>query len=76
MEEFAGARQLDVHQLIVPDLTLRERLFLQRDVVGKSREELVAGLGFKRAGEIEVADFLENYKRYYRFYPTLLTADV
>lgn len=44
--------------------------------MSKSENELVSELGFDAAGRIKIADFLKNYKAYYRFYPTLLNADV
>lgn len=65
-----------IHNLIVPDLTLRERLFLEREVVSSTPEDIVTALGFDSAAGISVANFLENYRRYYRFYPTLLAADI
>jgi hypothetical protein len=38
--------------------------------------DIVKKLGFEKAGEIEVVDFLNNYRQYYRFYPTLLSSDL
>jgi hypothetical protein len=65
-----------IHKLVVPDLTTRERLFLEREVVSKTAAEIVAALGFDQASGIAVADFIDTYKKYYRFYPTLLTAEL
>lgn len=73
---FASDTWSDIHKLVVPDLTLRERLFLEREVVTSGSDQIVDALGFDAAGGISVADFIENYKRYYRFYPTLLTAEL
>jgi hypothetical protein len=73
---FASDIWTDIHNLVVPDLTLRERLFLEREVSTKSVAEIVATLGFESAGDIEVSQFIDNYKNYYRFYPTLLTAEL
>jgi hypothetical protein len=73
---FASVEWSIVHQLVVPALTIRERLFLERGVTSKTPEELIAELGFERASDVEIADFLESYKYYYRFYPTLLAADL
>lgn len=73
---FASSDWKKIHQLVVPHLTLRERLFLERGVVGKSAEELMADLGFETAADVKIKDFLENYKNYYRFYPTLLTSEL
>lgn len=66
----------EVHELVVPALTLRERLFLERGIVSKSPEELVEELGFSKAANIDLLDFLVSYKKYYRFYPTMLPAEV
>lgn len=65
-----------VHKLTVPDLTLRERLFLEREIVDKKPDEIVKDLGFDKAGDLKVLDFLDSYLKYYRFYPTLLAAEV
>lgn len=73
---FATTDWSTIHHLVVPHLTLRERLFLERGIMSKSEDELVSELGFDAAGQIKVVDFLKIYKAYYRFYPTLLNADV
>ncbi|HEY0600941.1 O-methyltransferase [Brevundimonas sp.] len=73
---FASDTWSDIHKLVVPNLTLRERLFLEREVVTTGPDQIVNALGFDAAGEISVADFIDSYKRYYRFYPTLLTAEL
>lgn len=73
---FASQNWTQIHKLVVPDLTVRERLFLEREVTKKKIDAIVDELGFKNAGEIPLADFLESYKNYYRFYPTLLSADL
>ncbi|MGJ0397111.1 MAG: O-methyltransferase [Methylocystis sp.] len=73
---FASIGWATVHQLVVPDLTVRERLFLERGVISKTPDQLIEELGFKAASEIKIGDFLENFKNYYRFYPTLLSAEL
>lgn len=65
-----------IHRLVVPDLTTRERLFLEREVISKSAAEIVTALGFDQASGIAVSDFIDTYKKYYRFYPTLLAAEL
>jgi hypothetical protein len=72
---FASKDWETVHHLVVPSLTLRERLFLEKSVA-RDAEDLIQELGFSEASEIPLRDFLASYKHYYRFYPTLLTADV
>ena len=73
---FSSSEWITIHPLVVPDLTVRERLFLERGIVSKPAVDLVAELGFETASELNIKDFLENYKSYYRFYPTLLSADI
>lgn len=73
---FASTEWSSVHQLLVPALTIRERLFLERGIINKNIADLVSELGFATAADIELDQFLESYKRYYRFYPTLLAAEI
>ncbi|MCX5511912.1 hypothetical protein C3941_07550 [Kaistia algarum] len=72
---FGSSRWDQIHKLVVPDLTIRERLFLEREVVAKDVATIVAGLGFDAASGIAIAEFIDSYKNYYRFYPTLLSAE-
>jgi hypothetical protein len=65
-----------IHQLVVPVLTMRERMFLERGITSKPAAELIRELGFESASDIKIEDFLESYKNYYRFYPTLLSAEI
>lgn len=64
-----------VHGLSVPDLTLRERLFLERQVAEGDFEDSVGDLGFVFAKEEDASHFAESYEKYYRFYPSLLPAE-
>jgi hypothetical protein len=73
---FASTDWSNVHHLLVPALTIRERLFLERGVMSKSPADLVSELGFGAASDIQIDEFLESYKSYYRFYPTLLSAEI
>lgn len=73
---FASTDWPNVHRLLVPALTVRERLFLERGIMSKSASDLVAELGFEAASDIQIDEFLESYKSYYRFYPTLLSAEI
>lgn len=73
---FASADWSNIHQLLVPALTIRERLFLERGIMSKSPTDLVSELGFEAAADIRIDEFLESYKNYYRFYPTLLSAEL
>ncbi len=73
---FASENWDPVHRLIVPTLTVRERLFLERAIIDKEAEALITELGFEDAGGIPMPDFLESYKQYFRFYPSFLVADL
>lgn len=73
---FASDTWSMIHKLVVPDLTTRERLYLEREVINKTAAEIVASLGFDEASGIAVSDFIDTYKKYYRFYPTLLAAEL
>jgi hypothetical protein len=73
---FASTDWTTIHQLVVPHLTVRERLYLERGITSKPADELIAELGFDSASDVKIEDFLENYKNYYRFYPTLLSAEI
>ena len=73
---FASNDWSHIHNLVVPDLTLRERLFLEREVVSSSIDDIVKSLGFDSVSGISISSFIDNYRDYYRFYPTLLTAEL
>ncbi len=66
----------EVHLLTVPDLTIRERLFLERAIGTTAVPDLKEHLGFD-FGALEVGEaFLNDYEHYYRFYPNLLAAEI
>lgn len=65
----------EVHFLSVPDLTLRERMYLERAVLRSAPEEIAKELGFEFNDDFKMVDFLKDYKKYYRFYPSLLSAE-
>lgn len=73
---FFSSDWIEVHELLVPALTTRERLFLEKGIVSKPTTALISELGFDVAADIPIDKFLENYKNYYRFYPTLLSAEL
>jgi hypothetical protein len=73
---FASSNWDTIHRLMVPVLTVRERLFLEREIISKAPSQLVQELGFETASDMKLEDFLGNYKDYYRFYPTLLSAEL
>lgn len=72
---FASQDWSQVHLLTVPDLTIRERLFLERAIGTTAVSEMKEHLGFD-FGALEVGEaFLNDYQHYYRFYPNLLAAE-
>ena len=73
---FWSADWSSVHKLIVPSLTVRERLYLEKTVASKSAANIVKEIGFDKAAGISMRDFLSSYEKYYRFYPSLLTAEL
>ncbi|WP_295953778.1 O-methyltransferase [uncultured Xanthomonas sp.] len=73
---FASTDWCDIKRLVVPAITLRERLFLERSIMNKSDADIEQELGFSLFGETDVKLFLESYKKYYRFYPTFLPAEL
>jgi hypothetical protein len=73
---FRSTSWTDIHQLVVPHLTVRERLFLERGIINRTPSELMSELGFSMAAEVSIEEFLQSYKSYYRFYPTLLSAEI
>lgn len=65
-----------VHKLTVVDLTTRERLYLEQRVASATAEEMTSEMGFDFDATAEAPGFLESYKRYSRFYPSYLSAEV
>ncbi len=61
--------------LNVPDLTVRERMFLEQEI-DSAPDEIADRLGFEFGQGIGVKEFVEQYRNYYRFYPPLVAADV
>lgn len=73
---FASEDWKKVHRLEVPDLTLRERLFLERAAATAGYDEVARELGFVFSDDTDLEVFLANYKDFYRFYPALLSAEL
>lgn len=73
---FGSRTWADVHKLTVVDLTARERLFLEQKVASTSAAQMAKEMGFDFDETAEAPGFLESYKRYSRFYPSYLSADV
>lgn len=72
---FASLEWNKVHSIYVPDLTIRERMLLDRAVATGIFLGLKEQLGFTFP-DVDLDIFLENYKNFYRFYPSLLSADL
>lgn len=73
---FASATWTDVHRIVVPALTVRERLFLERGIMSEPASALIAQLGFKSASDVNMEEFLDSFRSYCRFYPTLLSTEL
>ena len=58
------------HLIVVPDLTVRERLYLERHTHW-TPVEITDGVGFDFDQASQSIGFLQNYKSYYRHYPVL-----
>lgn len=72
---FSSTQWTDVKKLVVPTLTLREKLYLERGVGEKEQREIIDELGFSTAGDVDMMSFIESYKNYYRFYPMILPTE-
>lgn len=73
---FASLDWTTIHLIHVPDLTLRERMLLDRAVATGVFAGIESDLGFKFGNDIDLNTFLSNYKNFYRFYPSLLSAEI
>lgn len=60
----------DVKFLAVPDLTVRERLYLEQHIE-EDDAAIAQGLGFNLDDVTEMDGFLSNFRGYYRHYPAL-----
>ena len=61
--------------LNVPDLTIMERMFLEREI-DTEPAEVAERLGFNFGRDMDLMKFLVQYRRYYRFYPSLVALEV
>lgn len=73
---FSSHEWKSVHHLAVPDLTVRERMYLERSISFMNSDDIQSGLGFNFGNDIDIGEFLKSYKSFYRFYPSLLSADL
>ena len=72
---FASTNWSDVKYLAVPDLTARERLYLERNAhVGAAG--LSAALQFDFEAAAEMPGFIDNFRRYYRHYPAFTAVEL
>lgn len=65
-----------VCRLSVPHMTFRERLFFEQNMADDLLDKLENNLGFLFDGDGDVLKKVEEYKRFYRFYPSLVSADL
>ena len=72
---FASTSWSDVKYLAVPDLTARERLYLERNAhLGAAA--LAASLDFDFEAAAEMPGFVDNFRRYYRHYPAFTAVEL
>lgn len=72
---FASRDWNQIHPLTVPNLTIRERLLLERSIDTMSIPDIKKLMGFDY-GSLEGGEkFLDDYRHYYRFYPNLLAVE-
>lgn len=72
---FSSANWSDIKKLVVPSLTLREKLYIEHGINSKDENQIIDDLGFSSAGDIEMKSFIESYRNYYRFYPIMLPTE-
>lgn len=72
---FASKDWSDVKYLAVADLTIRERLFLERNA-SKSSAAIESAVGFNFDAVTELPGFLDNFRKYYRHYPALTPVEL
>jgi len=72
---FASVEWRDVKFLAVPDLTIRERLHLERNVQ-KPASDIAKSVGFDFDEVTETPGFLENFRKYYRYYPAFTAVEI
>jgi hypothetical protein len=72
---FASSGWADVKYLAVADLTIRERLFLERNA-NKTSAAINTAVGFDFDAVTEMPGFLENFREYYRHYPALTPVEL
>jgi hypothetical protein len=60
----------EIHQIEVPDMSLQERLEIDKKLNGKTAEEIAGELPFRFEKDAdESLDLIRNYLKLYRFYP-------
>lgn len=72
---FSSADWTSVKSLSVPDLTVRERMFLEQEIGRSTDQQIAAKLNFSLGDGVDVESVVKDYKSYYRFYPSLVVAD-
>lgn len=72
---FASTGWQDVKSLIVPDLTVRERLYLEQNA-RKTGAHIEKAVGFDFDEVTGMPGFIENFKQYYRHYPALTPVEL
>jgi len=74
--EFLSRDWTDIVQISVPDLSMREKIAIDR-YLSKSPAQIIRLVKFAPASELDDAkEALESYKRLHRFYPTFFAIGV
>jgi len=62
--------QWEIHRIEVPDMSLRERLEIDKKLDGKTADQIATELPFRFEEDPEESlDLIRNYLKLYRFYP-------
>lgn len=72
---FSSAAWTDVHALTVPVLTLRERMFLEQAVTSEHPDDIAGKMGFEFE-DGSLSTFIDDFRRFYRFYPNPIISEV
>ena len=72
---FGAAKWSDVRFIAVPDLTTRERLYLERNT-NLEAASIASEVGFDFDVVTNMPGFVENFRNYYRHYPALSPVEI
>lgn len=74
--EFLPASWSDILDISAPDLSMKEKLFIDQ-CLGKAPDEIIEEVGFRPAEDLaEAGKAIASYKRLHRYYPTFFAIGV